>query len=37
MAWAVENGIMGNGGVVNATAKITRAEAAAMVVNYAEL
>ena len=37
VAWAVGQKIMGNGGVVNATAKITRAEAAAMVVNYAEL
>ena len=36
VAWAVENGIMGNGGVVNASAKITRAETAAMVVNFAE-
>ena len=34
VAWAVENGIMGNGGVVNPAAKITRAEAAAMAVNY---
>ena len=34
VAWAVENGIMGNGGVANPAAKITRAEAAAMAVNY---
>ena len=34
VAWAVENGIMGNGGSVNATAQITRAEVAAMAVNY---
>ena len=34
VAWAVENGIMGNGGLVNAGANITRAEVAAMAVNY---
>ena len=35
VAWAVENGIMGNGGVINAGAKISRAEVAGMVYNYA--
>jgi hypothetical protein len=34
VAWAVENGIMGNGGFINATGEITRAEMAAMAVNY---
>ena len=34
VAWAVENGIMGNAGFVNAFSDITRAETAAMVVNY---
>ena len=34
VAWAVENGIMGNVGFVNAFNDITRAETAAMVVNY---
>ena len=34
VAWAVENGIMGNAGFVNAFNDITRAETAAMVVNY---
>ena len=37
VAWAVENGIMGNGGFVNAGANITRAEVAAMAVNYTEM
>ena len=34
VAWAVENGVMGNGGSVNAAAQISRAEVAAMTVNY---
>ena len=34
VAWAVDNGIMGNAGFVNAFNDITRAETAAMVVNY---
>ena len=34
VAWAVENEIMGNAGFVNSGADITRAETAAMVVNY---
>lgn len=34
VAWAVENEIMGNAGFVNALNDITRAEVAAMVVNY---
>ena len=34
VAWAVENDIMGNAGFVNAFSDITRAETAAMVVNY---
>ena len=34
VAWAVENEIMGNAGFVNAFSDITRAETAAMVVNY---
>ncbi|WP_270243258.1 S-layer homology domain-containing protein [Collinsella tanakaei] len=34
VAWAVENEIMGNAGFVNAYNDITRAETAAMVVNY---
>ena len=34
VAWAVENGIMGNGGAINPKADIIRAEAAAMAVNY---
>ena len=34
VAWAVENKIMGNGGVVNPGANITRAEVAAMTVNF---
>lgn len=34
VAWAVENEIMGNAGFVNALNDITRAETAAMVVNY---
>ena len=34
VAWAVDNGIMGNAGFVNAFKDITRAETAAMVVNY---
>ena len=33
VAWAVEGEIMGNGGFIAPTAQITRAEAAAMVVN----
>ena len=37
VAWAVENKVMGNGGFINAFGKITRAEAAAMVVNYSNL
>ena len=35
VAWAVENGIMGNGGFVAAHTDITRAEVAAMAMNYA--
>ena len=35
VAWAVENGIMGNGGFVSAQEDITRADAACMVYNYA--
>ncbi len=34
VAWAVANKVMGNGGTVNAAAPLTRAEAAAMAVNY---
>ena len=34
VAWAVENGIMGNGGSVMAQNTITRGEVAAMAVNY---
>ena len=34
VAWAVENEIMGNGGTLNGTGAITRAETAAMAVNY---
>lgn len=34
VAWAVKNKVMGNGGVLRANEPITRAEAAAMVVNY---
>ena len=37
VAWAVGQKVMGNGGAVNPAASITRAEAAAMVVNYSEL
>ena len=37
VAWAVDQKIMGNGGVVNPGAKISRAEAAAMTVNYKNL
>ena len=33
-AWAVENGVMGNGGFVAGQSNITRAEVAAMAVNY---
>ncbi len=36
VAWAVENEIMGNGGFVAAHTDITRAEVAAMAVNYAD-
>ncbi|MBM6786792.1 S-layer homology domain-containing protein [Collinsella tanakaei] len=35
VAWAVENGIMGNGGFLNAQGDIIRADAACMVYNYA--
>ncbi|WP_066834748.1 S-layer homology domain-containing protein [Collinsella ihumii] len=35
VAWAVENGIMGNGGFLNASGDIIRADAACMVYNYA--
>ena len=35
VAWAVENGVMGNGGYIAPTDDITRAEVAAMAVNYA--
>ena len=34
VAWAVENEVMGNGGFVAAQSNITRAEVAAMAVNY---
>ena len=34
VAWAVANGVMGNGGTVKGSAALTRAEAAAMAVNY---
>ncbi|MDN0068778.1 S-layer homology domain-containing protein, partial [Collinsella ihumii] len=34
IAWAVENGVMGNGGFVAGQSNITRAEVAAMAVNY---
>ena len=34
VAWAVENGVMGNGGYLAPTDQITRAEIAAMAVNY---
>lgn len=34
VAWAIEHGIMGNGGFINAQGDITRAEMAAMAVNY---
>ena len=34
VAWAVEGEIMGNGGSLNGTAAITRAQVAAMAVNY---
>ena len=34
VAWAVQNEIMGNGGVINPFAKVTRAETAAMAVNF---
>ena len=34
VAWAVANKVMGNGGVISPLAKVTRAEAAAMAVNY---
>ena len=34
VAWAVEGEIMGNGGTLNGTAAITRAQVAAMAVNY---
>lgn len=36
VAWAVENGIMGNGGYIDAQGEITRAEVAAMVMNFVE-
>lgn len=35
VAWAVENGVMGNGGFLAPTADIIRADAACMVYNYA--
>ena len=34
VAWAVENGVMGNGGFLAGQSHITRAEVAAMAVNY---
>lgn len=34
VAWAVQNGIMGNGGSLNGKGSITRAEMAAMTTNY---
>lgn len=37
VAWAVENGIMGNGGSIAPGADIARAEAAAMVVNFTSM
>ena len=36
VAWAVENKLMGNGGVINPAAEISRAETACMVYNYAK-
>ena len=36
VAWAAQNGVMGNGGFLNAQGTITRAEAAAMAVNFAQ-
>lgn len=35
VAWAVANKVMGNGGFINPTAKIKRAETAAMIMNFA--
>lgn len=35
VAWAVANKVMGNGGFINPTANITRAETAAMIINFA--
>ena len=34
VVWAVENGIMGNGGFINGNGAISRAETASMAVNY---
>lgn len=34
IAWAVENGVMGNGAALNPASDITRAEVAAMAVNF---
>ena len=34
VAWAVQNKIMGNGGVIDPLTTVTRAETAAMVINY---
>ena len=34
VAWAAANKVMGNGGVLNPSSVITRAEVAAMAVNY---
>ena len=36
VAWAVENGILGNSGYVAAGSTIIRADAACMVYNYAK-
>ena len=37
VAWAVQNKIMGNGGVIDPLKQVTRAETAAMVMNYTQL
>ena len=36
VAWGIENGILGNGGFLNAQGEIIRADAACMVYNYAK-
>lgn len=37
VAWAAQNGIMGNGGYLSGQTSITRAETAAMLVNFNDL